>query len=117
MGHSAGGGVALAVAAEQPAAIKTLAVIAHGAGGADRAADNPTRLNEALKTCPDQNVYEGLRCRVEKLAWHPDTFDRDYWTADSYMATLPKSRAARAAIAAQAGDAGRAARTTAYAGS
>ncbi len=115
VGHSAGGGVALAMAAEHPDAFKTLAIIAHGAGGgAGRSADNPARLTVALQNCPDQNVYEGLKCRVEKLGWKADTFDPEYWQADEYMATLPKSREARAAIARQAGDAARAARSTAY---
>ena len=115
VGHSAGGGVALAMAAEHPDAYKTLAIIAHGGGGgAARSADNPTRLTVALQNCPDQNVYEGLKCRVEKLGWKADTFDPEYWKADEFMATLPKSREARAAIAGQANDAARAARSTAY---
>jgi pimeloyl-ACP methyl ester carboxylesterase len=45
-------------------------------------------------------VYEGLRCRVEALAYSPATFEPEYWTADQMMATQPKSREARATIAA-----------------
>jgi 2-hydroxy-6-oxonona-2,4-dienedioate hydrolase len=115
VGHSAGGGVALAMAAEHPEAFTTLVIIAHGAGGgAGRSVDNPARLTVALQSCPDQNVYEGLKCRVEKLGWKADTFDPEYWQADQFMATLPKSRDARAAIVAQAGDTARAARAAAY---
>ncbi len=115
VGHSAGGGVALAMAAEHPGAFKTLAIIAHGGGGGvGRSADNPARLTVALQNCPDQNVYEGLKCRVEKLGWKADTFDPEYWQADEFMATQPKSREARNAIAGQAGDTRRAAGATAY---
>jgi len=97
VGHSAGGAIAFYLAVEHPEVIKTLTVL--GAGPQSSSVINgPSRLD--LSKCPDQNVYEGLRCRVEALAFTPATFEPEYWAADQLMATLPKSRDARAEIAA-----------------
>jgi len=63
--------------------------------------DEKTRLD--LSRCPDQSQYEGLQCRVAMLAWLPNTFDDEYWAADRFMATQPKSREARNKINAGAG--------------
>ncbi len=60
----------------------------------------PNRLEPALKKCPDQEQYEGLKCRVEALGWLPDTFDDEYWAADVYMAAQPNTKRARAAATA-----------------
>lgn len=113
VGHSAGGAVALYTAINHPEMFKTLVIVAEGPENPS-AGNGPTRLEPALKKCPDQNVYEGLKCRVEALAWLPTTFDDEYWKADVYMATLPKSKEARAAVAARAGDPQRAKDSAAY---
>lgn len=104
VGHSAGGGIAFYLAVEHPEVVKTLTIVAHGPES-PAASDGPTKLQPELKKCPDQSQYEGLRCRVEKLAWLPTTFEDEYWEADRYMATLPKSREARDKINAGAGQA------------
>ena len=99
VGHSAGGAIAFYLAAEHPEIVRTLTVL--GAGPQSSGVNNgPTRLD--LSKCPDQNVYEGLRCRVEALAWLPTTFDPEYWEADQLMAMQPKSREARAQVTAAA---------------
>lgn len=103
VGHSAGGGIAFYLAIEHPEIIKTLVILAQGPENPP-AANGPTRLEGALKKCPDQTQYAGLRCRVESLAWLPTTFDPEYWEADQFMAMQPKSQAARAAINAGAGE-------------
>lgn len=99
VGHSAGGAVALYTAIEHPELFKTLTIVAHGPENPP-AADGDTKLQPELLKCPDQNVYEGLKCRVEKLAWGDNTFDKEYWDADVQMATTPKSKEARAQVAA-----------------
>ena len=104
VGHSAGGGIAFYLAVEHPEIVRTLTIVAHGPEQ-PAASDGPTKLQPELKKCPDQSQYEGLRCRVEKLAWLPTTFEDEYWEADRYMATLPKSREARDKINAGAGEA------------
>ena len=103
VGHSAGGGIALYLAIEHPEIVKTLVILAQGPENPP-AANGPTRLEGALKKCPDQTQYAGLRCRVESLAWLPTTFDPEYWEADQFMAMQDKSKAARAAINAGAGE-------------
>ena len=99
VGHSSGGGVAMYLAIEHPEVAKTLTIMAMGP-------ENPypeekPRLD--LSKCPDQSQYEGLQCRVAMLAWLPNTFDDEYWGADRFMATQPKSREARDRINAGAG--------------
>ena len=94
VGHSAGGAIALYLAVEHPEVAKTLTVLAMGPENPSPAPDNKTRLD--LSKCPDQSQYEGLQCRVAMLAWLSNTFDGEYWSADKYMATLPKSKEARA---------------------
>lgn len=110
VGHSAGGAIAFYLAAEHPEAVKTLTIVAQGPASAPASA-GPTRLD--LSKCPDQAIYEGLRCRVAALAWTPTTFDAEYWEADQFMAMQPKSKEARAKVAAAAGGAQQA-RTAAY---
>lgn len=99
VGHSAGGAIAFYLAIDHPAMFKTLTIVAHGPQNPP-AASGPTRLEAALKKCPDQTVYDGLKCRVEALAWTPTTFDAEYWEADTFMATQPKSKEARTKVAA-----------------
>jgi 2-hydroxy-6-oxonona-2,4-dienedioate hydrolase len=101
VGHSAGGAIALYLAIEHPEAAKTLTILAMGPENPSPAPDNKTRLD--LSKCPDQSQYEGLQCRVAMLAWLPTTFDEEYWSADKFMATLPKSKDARAKLNAGAG--------------
>jgi 2-hydroxy-6-oxonona-2,4-dienedioate hydrolase len=101
VGHSAGGAIALYLAIEHPEVAKTLTILAMGPENPSPAPDNKTRLD--LSKCPDQSQYEGLQCRVAMLAWLPNTFDGEYWSADRYMATLPKSKEARAKLNAGAG--------------
>ena len=101
VGHSAGGAIALYLAIEHPDAARTLTILAMGPENPSPAADNKTRLD--LSKCPDQSQYEGLQCRVAMLAWLPTTFDEEYWSADKFMATLPKSKEARAKLNAGAG--------------
>jgi 2-hydroxy-6-oxonona-2,4-dienedioate hydrolase len=99
VGHSAGGAIAFYLAAEHPEIVRTLTVL--GVGPQSSGVNNgPTKMD--LSKCPDQNVYEGLRCRVEALGWLPTTFDPEYWEADQLMATQPKSREARAQVTAAA---------------
>lgn len=99
VGHSSGGAVAMYLAIEHPEAVKTLTIMAMGPE--NPYPDEKPRLD--LSKCPDQSQYEGLQCRVAMLAWLPDTFDDEYWTADRFMATQPKSREAREKINAGAG--------------
>jgi 2-hydroxy-6-oxonona-2,4-dienedioate hydrolase len=101
VGHSAGGAIALYLAIEHPDAARTLTILAMGPENPSPAADNKTRLD--LSKCPDQSQYEGLQCRVAMLAWLPTTFDEEYWSADKFMATLPKSKDARGKLNAGAG--------------
>jgi len=101
VGHSAGGAIAFYLAIEHPEIAKTLTILAMGPENPSPAPDNKTRLD--LSKCPDQSQYEGLQCRVAMLAWLPNTFDDEYWSADKYMATLPKSKEARAKLNAGAG--------------
>ena len=101
VGHSAGGAIALYLSIEHPEAAKTLTILAMGPENPSPAADNKTRLD--LSKCPDQSQYEGLQCRVAMLAWLPNTFDQEYWSADKFMATLPKSKEARTKLNAGAG--------------
>jgi len=108
VGHSAGGAVAFYLAVQHPEIVTTLTIIGMGPENPP-AADGPTRLD--LSSCPDQNVYEGLKCRVEKLAWLKTTFDAEYWEADASMAMQPKSKEARAKVVALTNDAWRAAAT------
>ena len=103
VGHSAGGAIAFYLAIDHPGIVKTLTIVAHGPENPP-AVDGPTRLEPELKKCPDQTTYAGLRCRVEKLAWTPTTFDAEYWEADEHMATQPKSKEARAKVVAGAGE-------------
>lgn len=103
VGHSAGGAIAFYLAIDHPDMIKTLVIVAHGPENPP-ASHGPTRLEPELKKCPDQTTYAGLKCRVEKLAWTPTTFDAEYWEADEYMATQPKSKEARAKVVAGAGE-------------
>jgi len=103
VGHSAGGAIALFLAIEHPEVVKTLVIIAAGPEDPNAIA-GPTKLDAALKKCPDQSQYDGLKCRVSILAWLPTTFDDEYWEADAYMAGLPKSREARAKLIAGAGE-------------
>jgi len=110
VGHSAGGAIAFYLAVHHPEIIKTLTIIGQGPAS-PAAADGPSRLD--LSSCPNQDVYEGLKCRVEKLAWLPTAFDEEYWAADATMAMQPKSRAARAKVVALTNDAWRA-QATAY---
>jgi 2-hydroxy-6-oxonona-2,4-dienedioate hydrolase len=110
VGHSAGGGVAYYLAVHHPEIVRTLTIIGMGPENPP-AGDGPTRLD--LSKCPDQNVYDGLKCRVEKLAWLPTAFDPEYWEADASMAMQPKSKEARAKVVALTSDAWRA-RLTAY---
>lgn len=97
VGHSAGGAVALYTAIEHPELFKTLTIVAHGPENPP-AADGDTKLQPELLKCPNQEVYEGLKCRVEKLAWGGNTFDKEYWDADIQMATTAKSKEARAQV-------------------
>ncbi|MBZ5659642.1 MAG: alpha/beta hydrolase [Acidobacteriia bacterium] len=108
VGHSAGGGIVFFLAILHPEIVRTLTVVAHGpeAPSADPNG-GPTKLEAELKKCPDQTQYAGLKCRVVELAWLPTTFDDQYWAADVYMATLPKSKQARDKINAGAGEAER----------
>lgn len=99
VGHSSGGAVAMYLAVEHPEVAKTLTIMAMGPE--NPFPDEKTRLD--LSKCPDQSQYEGLQCRVAMLAWLPNTFDEEYWNADRFMATLPKSREARNRINAGAG--------------
>ena len=101
MGHSAGGAIALYLAIEHPEAAKTLTILAMGPENPYPDANDKPRLD--LSKCPDQSQYEGLQCRVAMLAWLPNTFDEEYWNADKFMATLPKSKEARAKLNAGAG--------------
>ncbi len=101
VGHSAGGAIALYLAIEHPEMAKTLTIMAMGPENPPASADGKTRLD--LSKCPDQSQYEGLQCRVAMLAWLPTTFDEEYWSADKFMANLPKSREARARLNAGAG--------------
>lgn len=110
VGHSAGGAIAFYIAVRHPEIIKTLTIIGQGPASPS-AADGPSRLD--LSSCPDQDVYDGLKCRVEKLAWLPTAFDPEYWEADASMAMQPKSRAARAKVVTLTTDAWRA-QATAY---
>jgi len=110
VGHSAGGAVAFYLAVHHPEIVTTLTIIGMGPENPP-AADGPSRLD--LSSCPDQNVYEGLKCRVEKLAWLKTTFDAEYWEADASMAMQPKSKEARAKVVALTNDAWRA-NMTAY---
>lgn len=103
VGHSAGGGIALFMAIEHPDAVKTLAIIAAGPEDPNAIA-GPTKLDASLPKCPDQSQYEGLRCRVTILAWFPSTFDEEYWAADAFMASQPKTKEARAKLNAGAGE-------------
>lgn len=105
VGHSAGGAIAFYVAVHHPEIIRTLTIIGQGPAS-PAAAEGPTRLD--LSSCPYQNVYDGLKCRVEKLAWLPTTFDAEYWEADASMAMQPKSLAARTKVVALTNDAWRA---------
>jgi pimeloyl-ACP methyl ester carboxylesterase len=99
VGHSSGGAVAMYLAVEHPELAKTLTIMAMGPE--NPYPDEKPRLD--LSKCPDQSQYEGLQCRVAMLAWLPNTFDEEYWSADRFMATLAKSREARAKINAGAG--------------
>lgn len=99
VGHSSGGAVALYLAIEHPDIARTLTIMAMGPE--NPYPDSKPRLD--LSKCPDQSQYEGLQCRVAMLAWLPTTFDDEYWSADRYMATLPKSKEARAKLNAGAG--------------
>jgi pimeloyl-ACP methyl ester carboxylesterase len=99
VGHSSGGGVAMYLAIEHPEVAKTLTILAMGPE--NPYPDEKPRLD--LSKCPDQSQYEGLQCRVAMLAWLPTTFDEEYWSADKFMAALPKSKEARAKINAGAG--------------
>jgi len=110
VGHSAGGAIAFYVAVHHPEIIKTLTIIGQGPASPS-AADGPSRLD--LTSCPNQDVYDGLKCRVEKLAWLKTTFDPEYWEADASMAMQPKSKEARAKVVALTNDAWRA-QATAY---
>ena len=101
VGHSAGGAIALYLAIEHPEMAKTLTIMAMGPENPPASADGKTRLD--LSKCPDQSQYEGLQCRVAMLAWLPTTFDEEYWSADRFMANLPKSQEARARLNAGAG--------------
>jgi len=101
VGHSAGGAIALYLAIEHPEAAKTLTILAMGPENPPPAPENKTRLD--LSKCPDQSQYEGLQCRVAMLAWLPNTFEEEYWSADKFMATLPKSKEARAKLNGGAG--------------
>jgi 2-hydroxy-6-oxonona-2,4-dienedioate hydrolase len=103
VGHSAGGGIALFMATEHPDAVKTLTIIAAGPEDPN-AIVGPTRLDAGLPKCPDQSQYEGLKCRVTILAWFPTTFDEEYWAADAFMASQPKTKEARAKLNAGAGE-------------
>jgi 2-hydroxy-6-oxonona-2,4-dienedioate hydrolase len=103
VGHSAGGAIALFMAIEHPAAVKTLGIIAAGPEDPNAIA-GPTRLDASLPKCADQSQYEGLKCRVTILAWLPITFDEEYWAADAFMASQPKTKEARAKLNAGAGE-------------
>src|SRR6266481_1570568 len=103
VGHSAGGGIALFMAMEHPDAVKTLVIIAAGPEDPNAIA-GPTKLDAGLPKCPDQSQYEGLKCRVTILAWFPNTFDEEYWAADAFMASQPKTKEARAKLNAGAGE-------------
>lgn len=100
VGHSAGGAIVLYLAVEHPEVARTLTILAVGP-------ENPpqpqTKLVNMLKKCPDQTKYAGLKCRVVELAWLPTAFDDEYWRADEYMSSLPKSIEAREKIHAGAG--------------
>ena len=113
VGHSAGGAVAFYTATAHPEVARTLAIV--GVGPANpRAGEPPNRLEPALKKCPDQEQYEGLKCRVEALGWLPDTFDDEYWAADVYMAAQPNTKRARAAATAASRDPKTAKESAAY---
>jgi 2-hydroxy-6-oxonona-2,4-dienedioate hydrolase len=103
VGHSAGGAIAFFLAIEHPEAVKTLVIIAAGPEDPDVIV-GPAKLDASLPKCPDQSSYEGLECRVTILAWLPTTFDDEYWAADAYMASQPKTREARAKLNAGAGE-------------
>jgi 2-hydroxy-6-oxonona-2,4-dienedioate hydrolase len=103
VGHSAGGGIALFMAIEHPDAVKTLVIIAAGPEDPTVIA-GPTKLDASLPKCPDQSQYEGLKCRVTILAWLPTTFDEEYWAADAFMASQPKTKEARTKLNAGAGE-------------
>jgi pimeloyl-ACP methyl ester carboxylesterase len=113
VGHSAGGAVAFYTAIEHPEVARTLTIVAVGPAN-PRAGEPPNRLEPALKKCPDQEQYEGLKCRVEALGWLPDTFDDEYWAADVYMAAQPNTKRARAAATAANRDPKTAQITSAY---
>lgn len=112
VGHSAGGAAAFYTAVEHPDITRTLTIVAVGPAN-PRTGEPPNRLEPALRKCPDQEQYEGLKCRVEALGWLPDTFDDEYWAADVYMAAQPNTTRARAAATA----AGRDPRTAQFAAS
>lgn len=103
VGHSAGGGIALFLAIEHPAAVKSLVIIAAGPEDPNAIA-GPTKLDASLPKCPDQSQYEGLKCRVTILAWLPATFDEEYWAADAFMASQAKTKEAREKLNAGAGE-------------
>jgi pimeloyl-ACP methyl ester carboxylesterase len=113
VGHSSGGAVAFYTALEHPEIVKTLAIIAVGPAN-PRIGEPPNRLEPVLKKCPDQEQYEGLKCRVEALGWGTHTFDVEYWAADVFMAQQPNTKRSRAAATAAARLPQTADRTAAY---
>jgi len=114
VGHSSGGALAFYLATEHPEIVKTLVVVAFGPE-MPPPGDSPTKHDLAQdSTCTaPQTTYEGRKCRLELLAHTPATFDEEFLRADSWMADLPKSRAARAKYAAMSPKE-RAARMQAY---
>ncbi len=113
VGHSAGGAVAFYTALDHPEMVKTLAIVAVGPAN-PRIGEPPNRLEPALRKCPDQERYEGLKCRVEALGWGGHTFDDEYWAADVYMSGQPTAQKSRATAVAVARDPQAAERTAAY---
>ncbi len=104
VGHSAGGQVTCLFADAHPELIKTAVIMGHpGLAGIKR---GPQKLDELIKSCPDewQDAIGYYRCRVRILSADPDrAFDDDYWNSQATFDKGPNRKIVEDRIKAKAG--------------
>ena len=96
VGHSYGGNLIVFTAIQHPDIAKSLTLI-----GMDRLIPEESlppgqsKSTELSKNCPSGDTFEGAKCRGSSVAYFPDTYDAEFWSAEQLFWNMPKSQQAR----------------------
>lgn len=100
VGQSHGSGDILFLALQHPEVVRDLVLCDSNTAAPP---GPPTRRQEAIGNCPKEDAEE-WECRIQAITAKPElAFDREYFEAGKYMASLPKSKETVANLKAGAG--------------